>query len=81
LKSELSQKNKAVGLRQSIKAFKKGNVIKAYIAKDVKPEVINEFMQLCENGKVEIIYVESQIRLGELCNIERPATVACIIEK
>jgi len=81
LKSELSQKNKTVGLRQSIKALKKGNVIKAYIAKDVKREVINEFMQLCENGKIETIYVESQISLGELCNIERPATVACIIEK
>jgi large subunit ribosomal protein L7A len=79
LKIELGRLSKTVGLRQSTKAVKGGLVKKAFIAKDVQHELLDEFMTLCKNNQVEIVYVESQIRLGQLCSIERPATVACII--
>lgn len=78
---ELSRENKTVGLRESLKALKDGKVIKAYVAKDVQPELIKEFMDMCEKHLIQIEYVDSKTQLGEICGIERSATVACILKK
>lgn len=79
LESELSLERKIVGLRQSLKAIKEDRVEKVFIARDVKPEFIKDFMEICEKQKINISYVDTKEQLGQICGIERGATVACIL--
>lgn len=79
MESELSLEKKIVGLRQSLKAIKEDKVEKVFIAKDVKPELIKDFMEICEKQNVNISYVDTKEQLGQICGIERGATVACIL--
>ncbi len=79
LDSELSLERKIVGLRQSLKAIKEDRVEKVFIARDVKPEFIKDFMEICEKQKINISYVDTKEQLGQICGIERGATVACIL--
>lgn len=70
-----------VGLRQSLKALKNDNVVRAYVAEDVQPRVLDEFVRLCSEKDVEIIRFSSMKELGKHCNIEVGAAVACHVEK
>lgn len=79
MESELSLERKIVGLRQSLKAIKEDRVEKVFIARDVKPEFIKDFMEICEKQKINISYVDTKEQLGQICGIERGATVACIL--
>jgi len=79
LESELSLGNKIVGIRQSLKALKDSRVLKAFIAKDVELSLIDEFIKLCDEKFVEIVYVESKQYLGNICGIDRAAMVACLV--
>ncbi len=79
LDSELGLEGKIVGLRQSLKAIKEDRVQKVFIARDVKPEFIKDFMEICEKQKISISYVDTKEQLGQICGIERGATVACIL--
>ncbi len=80
MESELSFNKKIVGIRQSLKALKDKKVLKAFIAKDANLRFVGEFINLCNEELIEIVYVESKQYLGEICGIERAATVACLVK-
>lgn len=70
-----------VGLKQSKRALQEGNVLKAYVAEDADPHVIDAFVAQCAAAGVEIIYVESMLRLGHSAGIKRGAAVAVTLKE
>lgn len=64
-----------VGLKQSRRALEEANVLKAYVAEDADHRVIDTFVDECKAAGVEIVYVESMLRLGRDAGIERGASV------
>ncbi|NTV90881.1 MAG: 50S ribosomal protein L7ae-like protein [Clostridiales bacterium] len=77
----LKSSNKAIGIKQSLKAVEGRNAKLVYIAEDSEEKVINRLKELCVENSVEVIYVESMKTLGKACGIEVGAAAACILAK
>lgn len=75
MNSHLKNGHIHVGLKQSKKALQEGNVLKAYIAEDADPHVIDAFVAQCAAMGVEVVFIESMLRLGRDAGIERGAAV------
>ena len=78
---ELKIADKAVGLKQSLKAVKSGGAKTAFVAKDADAEVIKPFLEACHEMKVNVEYVETLAKLGQACGIEVGCAVAVILNK
>lgn len=72
--------NKAVGIKQTIKAIEKGSVKIVYIAKDADERVVGKIVELCRKGNIQLKYVDTMKSLGKACNIDVGAAVACELE-
>ena len=70
---------KTVGIKQSQRAVEKGEARIVYAAQDADPDIIDPFLSLCRQKKVEVVKVDSMKNLGQMCGIDVPASVAAII--
>ena len=70
-----------VGLRRSIKAIEKGEVLKAVIAIDIAPSIFDDFTMLCIKNDIPFETVESKAALGKACHIDVDASVAVITKQ
>lgn len=69
-----------VGIKQARRALQEKNVLKAYVAEDADPHVIDAFVTECEAAGVEVEYAESMARLGREAGIERGASVVVALK-
>lgn len=73
--------NRVVGVNQSIREIKKGNVNYVYIAKDADKEVINELVKVCNEKNICIKYVNTMKELGKMFNVEVKVAATSILKK
>ena len=79
--SELANQTKIiVGVKQSTKALATDRAKVVFIAKDADPIIIQKVIELANDKRIEIVYVESMKELGRACNIDVGAATA-VIEK
>lgn len=71
--------NKAVGIKQTIKAIEKGSAKTVFVAKDADERVVGKVVEMCKKDSVQIMYVETMKLLGKACNIDVGAAVACTL--
>jgi len=77
---ELKHGKKTVGIKQSLKALRAGNVKIAFIAKDADERLLADVKEACQTGSVEVVYVDSMKQLGKACGIDVGASVACLLK-
>ncbi len=75
---ELKTDKKIVGFKQSLKAVKAGDVLKAFVALDADVHVSTHFLLACEAQNVPVEHCESCKTLGEACGIDVGAAVAVL---
>ncbi len=76
---DLKNSNKAVGIKQSLKAVENRNAKLMFVAEDAEDKVTNRLKELCREHSVEVVYVDSMKTLGKACGIEVGAAAACIL--
>lgn len=69
-----------VGAKQTLKAIKNGTAKIVYIARDAEPKVINPIIEISIQKNVEVIYLDSMEKLGNLCGIDVGAATACLVD-
>lgn len=70
---------KTVGIKQSIKAIKNGQVKDLYVANDAETRLIEPVVKLAEEMSIEIHYVNTMKDLGKLCGIDVGAATAALL--
>lgn len=76
----LKSGNKAVGIKQSLKAVEANNVKIVFLAKDADEKVVSGLKELCAKNAIQIEYVDTMKQLGKACGIEVGASVVCILK-
>ncbi|NLY53241.1 MAG: 50S ribosomal protein L7Ae-like protein [Firmicutes bacterium] len=70
---------KVVGLKQTLKAVRRGEVELVFMAEDAEPHVLRELQQLCQEQAIPIEWVASMRELGKAAGIQvNSATVALL---
>lgn len=73
-----------IGVKQSVKTLKNlqnTNNVQLHVAKDADEKVIKSLLELAENKKLDIIYIDTMKELGEMFNIDVGAAAALILEE
>ena len=78
IEQDLKNSNKVVGLKQSKKALVDRVAKIVFIAKDADKRIKDEIITLCNENRVQMIYVDTMKQLGHECGIDVGAAVACI---
>lgn len=78
--SELKEKRKVIGVKQSLKAVKNGDALCVYLADDADPSILHPIRMLCEENGIAVIPVESMAALGRACEIDVGAAVAVLLK-
>merc|ERR1712113_252043 len=67
------------GVKETVKAVRKGNKGVVVIAADISPiDVLSHLPILCEDKGVPYIYVKSRAEVGEACKTKRPTSCVLI---
>lgn len=76
----LKGSNKAIGIKQTLKAVENGTAAKVFIAMDADEKITGNLKELCRANAIEIIYVDTMKQLGKAVGIEVGASAACILK-
>lgn len=73
--------NKAIGIKQTLRAVENGMAGKVYIAKDADEKVTGKLKEFCFSEAVEIEYVDTMKQLGRAAGIEVGASAVCLLKE
>lgn len=76
----LKSNNKAIGIKQTLKAVESNTARIVYIARDADEKIVGNLKELCLSNSVELEYVESMKQLGKACGIEVGASAVCLLK-
>lgn len=72
--------NKAIGIKQSLKAIENNTVKKVFIARDADEKIVGSLKELCHSNSIELEYVETMKLLGKAVGIEVGASAVCLLK-
>jgi len=78
--NELAVPERVVGEREVRRAMEKGNLRKLFVAADSDEKVTKTAREAAEGMGVEVEEVDSKLRLGRACAIDRPAALAGLLK-
>ncbi|MDP4092389.1 MAG: ribosomal L7Ae/L30e/S12e/Gadd45 family protein [Bacillota bacterium] len=76
----LKNRNKTIGVKQTLRAAEDGLAASVFIAADADPKVVSKLKEICETSKIEIIYAENMKVLGKACGIDVGAAAAAVLK-
>lgn len=68
-----------IGTKQTVKVLKDGTASELIIASDAETKVTAAVVKLAQDLNIQIIYVDSMVKLGKACGIEVGASTVAII--
>lgn len=77
----LKSSNKAIGIKQTIKAVEKNMAAKVYIARDADEKVTASLKNLCITNAIELEYIDTMKQLGRAVGIEVGASAVCVLKR
>lgn len=78
---DLKNSNKAVGIKQSLKAVANGMAKAVFIARDADEKITGNLVELCRTNGIPIEYADTMKQLGKAVGIEVGASAACILRE
>jgi large subunit ribosomal protein L7A len=72
---------KIVGIKQTLKKMNKETCKFVCIAKDAELKVIEPIIEKAQSLKIQIVYINSMIELGKLCDIDVGAAAALFLKE
>jgi large subunit ribosomal protein L7A len=76
----LKNSNKAVGIKQTLKAVENGSAAIVFIAKDADEKITGNLKELCMANGVQVEYADTMKLLGKAVGIEVGASAACVLK-
>jgi large subunit ribosomal protein L7A len=75
----LKGSNKAIGIKQTLKAVENKTAKMVFIARDADEKVTGPLKELCMSNSIEIVYADTMKQLGKACGIEVGASAVCVL--
>lgn len=77
---DLKKCNKAVGIKQTMKAVENNSAKIVFIARDADEKVIGPLKALCLSKAVQLEYTDTMKQLGKAVGIEVGASAVCLLK-
>lgn len=76
----LKSGNKAIGIKQTLKAVEGDLAKTVFIARDADEKIVANLKALCIAKSVELEYADTMKQLGKACGIEVGASAVCLLK-
>lgn len=73
--SDLSDKRRVAGVRQTLKAIRQGRAEKVYVASDIDPVIFDTVVKAAKEAEIPVEKTDAR-ELGKLCGIDVPTSAA-----
>jgi len=77
---KVENNKKVIGKKQTQRALVKGQATHIYIAEDADKKVVNDIIEISNDKKIEVIYVDTMENLGKMFGIDVKAAVAATLK-
>lgn len=77
--TELKEKSRVVGAKQTRRALEGGRAERVFLAEDADPRVTAPLEELCRGKSVPVVKVPGGKELGAACGISVGAAVAAVV--
>ena len=77
--SELSAREKIVGIKQLRKALRDNKAAKVFVAQNADPKLTQPIVDACREKNIPLVEVPTMEELGKACEIEVGAAVAALL--
>lgn len=77
---KVENNKKVIGKKQTQRALVKDQATHIYIAEDADKKVVNDIIEISNDKKVEVIYVDTMENLGKMFGIDVKAAVAATLK-
>ncbi len=75
------EKNKnVIGKKQTQRALAKDEAASIYVAEDADKKVVNDIIEISNEKKIEVVYVDTMENLGKMFGIDVKAAVAATLK-
>jgi large subunit ribosomal protein L7A len=74
------EKNRVVGRKQTLNAINQGKAEAVFLAEDTDEHIKQEIISASKENNVQIIEVESKLKLGRACGIDVSAACAALLK-
>ncbi|MDW7667284.1 MAG: ribosomal L7Ae/L30e/S12e/Gadd45 family protein [Bacillota bacterium] len=75
------EKNKnVIGKKQTQRALSKDEAASIYVAEDADKKVVNDIIEISNEKKIEVVYVDTMENLGKMFGIDVKAAVAATLK-
>lgn len=81
LKELRIKKRRVVGIKETLKALRRGEAEVIFVSKDAEEELLTEILNLAKEMGVKVEEVNSRKLLGELVGIDVGAAVAALLKR
>ncbi|MCC5911452.1 MAG: ribosomal L7Ae/L30e/S12e/Gadd45 family protein [Clostridiaceae bacterium] len=78
--NDLQEKEKVIGIKQTIKALNQQKVTTLYIAEDADQQLLENAKVIARESGVEIVSVDTMKKLGKACGIDVSAAAAAVLK-
>ena len=77
--TELASQDKVVGVKQSRKAIREGNVKRVFLACDADPAITDPVAESCQESGIPVEDSYTMAQLGHACRITVGASVVAVL--
>lgn len=79
--NELAVPGRVIGEREVRRALEKNSLKKIFIATDSDPKIVAGLTEAAQKAGIDIETVDSKLKLGRACAIERSAAAAGVLKQ
>ena len=79
--TELASQDKVVGVKQSRKAIREGNVKRVFLACDADPAIVDPVSESCQTAGIPVEEGYTLAQLGCACHITVGASVVAVLSE
>lgn len=77
--SQLENRPKVVGAKQTVRALNAGTARLVFLARDADPAATGPVEALCRERSVEVLWADTMKQLGQACGIAVGAACAAVV--
>jgi len=71
---------KVVGTKETLKAIKKNQVSKVFLAADIDEELYKQIHEVLQKTSIPVEYIDSKLKLGRVCGVDVATASAALLK-
>ena len=80
MSNDIGRNKKVVGTKETLKAIKKNQAYKVFLAADIDEELFEKIDKVIKKSNIPVEYIDSKLKLGRVCGVDVATASAALLK-